>query len=354
MALSPEEASTVGKVISCKAAVIWAVGEAPVIEQIEVAPPEAGEVRIRIAYTSICHSDLHVWKNQNTKGLHPRILGHEAAGIVESVGEGVTDFQQGDHVLPIFMGECKLCAFCTSPKTNICSNFPVNPMRGTRVIDGKSRFSIKGQTLYSCYGSTFSQYTVLEHQSLVKINPAAELDKVLLLSCGASSGLGAVWKTAKMEPKSSVAVFGLGTVGYSVAEGARVAGASRIIGVDINPSKFELGKLSGFTDFVNPNDSERPVEEVIQQLANGGVDYSFECVGNTKLMESAFNSCKPGGSTIVLGVTASRVAKMELTPSSLLAGRSIVGCLYGGWKLSDIPDLVERYQRKVRSSSHNN
>ncbi|KAG6550417.1 hypothetical protein Mapa_008380 [Marchantia paleacea] len=347
MGSASDEASTAGKVISCKAAVIWAVGENPVIEQIEVAPPEAGEVRIRILYTSICHSDLHVWKNQNTSALHPRILGHEAAGIVESVGEGVSNFTPGDHVLPIFMGECKECSFCKSRKTNICPKFSVNPMRGTRMVDGKSRFSVKGQTLYSCYSSTFSQYTVVEQQCVVKINPNAEMDKVLLLSCGAGTGLGSAWNSAKVEPKATVAIFGLGAVGCSVAEGARVAGASRIIGVDVNPAKFEKGKLFGITDFVNPNDCEKPIDEVIREMTNGGVDYSFECVGIAKLMESAIKSCMiPGGLAVICGVTATRDAKMEVMPQLILRGVSITGSMYGGWKLSDIPELVERYIRK--------
>ncbi|KAK3426255.1 hypothetical protein EUGRSUZ_F02744 [Eucalyptus grandis] len=254
---------TAGQVIHCRAAVAWEAGKPLVIEQVEVAPPQAMEVRLKILYTSLCHTDVYFWEAKGQNPLFPRIYGHEAGGIVESVGEGVTDLEPGDHVLPIFTGECKECAHCKSEESNMCDLLRINTDRGVMLSDGKSRFSIKGQPIYHFLGtSTFSEYTVVHVGCVAKINPLAPLDKVCVISCGISTGLGAMVNVAKPPKGSTVAVFGLGAVGLSAAEGARIAGASRIIGVDLNPNRFQEAKKFGVTEFVNPKDHNKPVQEV--------------------------------------------------------------------------------------------
>ncbi|CAN6466329.1 unnamed protein product [Victoria cruziana] len=256
--------ATQGKVITCKAAVLWGPKEPFVIEDIQVEPPQQLEVRIKVLYTSICHTDLSAWEGENeAQRKFPRILGHEAAGIVESVGEGVVDMKPGDHVIPIFSGECGECACCKSQKTNMCEKYWVDPFRSTMLGDGRTRFSVRGQPVYHFLStSTFSEYTVLDHACVVRIDRDAPLERMCLLSCGVSTGVGAVWNTAKMEAGSSIVIFGLGAVGLAVAEGARVSGATRIIGVDINQDKFIKAKAMGVTEFVNPRDHDRPVHQV--------------------------------------------------------------------------------------------
>ncbi|CAM6084752.1 unnamed protein product [Calypogeia fissa] len=341
-----QKQSTTGKVISCKAAVCWKPGERLVIEQIDVAPPKAGEVRIRITHATVCHSDLTLLKAQAMSALFPRIVGHEASGIVESVGDGVTDLEPGDHVLPVFIGECKQCADCKSNKTNLCGVYGVNALKGTMLGDNTSRFSLNGQVIFHGFTSAFSEYTVVEREHVVKINPVAPLNTALLLSCGAAAGLGSVWNVAKVEEGASVAILGLGTVGMGVAVGARTAKASRIIGVDINDSKAEEGKKFGVTDFLNPKNFEKPIDEVIKEMTNGGVDYAFECAGVPSLMKTAFDSCRNGwGTAIIAGVTR-RGVTMEVEPFHLLRGQTLKGSMYGGWKpQSDIPELVEKSLR---------
>ncbi|KAJ6954146.1 hypothetical protein NC652_005780 [Populus alba x Populus x berolinensis] len=239
--------STAGQVIRCKAAVAWEAAKPLAIEEVEVAPPQANEVRLRILFTSLCHTDVYFWEAKGQTPLFPRIYGHEAGGIVESVGPGVTDLQPGDHVLPVFTGECGDCRHCKSEESNMCDLLRINTDRGVMLTDGKSRFSINGKPIYHFLGgSTFSEYTVCHIGTVAKINPAAPLDKVCILSCGISTGLGAALNVAKPQKGHTVAVFGLGAVGLAAAEGARLSGASRIIGVDLNPSRFKEGRVSLF------------------------------------------------------------------------------------------------------------
>ncbi|KAK1303421.1 Alcohol dehydrogenase-like 3 [Acorus calamus] len=299
--------NTNGKIITCKAAVLWGPKEAFKIEEVEVHPPQKTEVRIKIVCTTICHSDLGAWIAMNKEHwAFPRILGHEAAGIVESVGEGVLDLSEGDHVVPIFNGECGDCVYCKSSKTNLCERYRADPLRSVMIGDGKTRFFTKngGQPIHHFLNiSSFTEYTVLESACVVKINPKAPLEKMSLLGCGISTGVGAAWNTADVKKGSSVAVFGLGSVGLAVAEGARVRGASKIIGVDVNPEKFVNGRVMGVTEFVNPKNYETPVHEVIRKMTKGGVDFSFECAGNVDVLREAFLSTHDGwGLTVVLGI----------------------------------------------------
>ncbi|KAJ9675163.1 hypothetical protein PVL29_024208 [Vitis rotundifolia] len=281
--------NTAGQVIKCKAAVSWEAGKPLVIEEVEVAPPQANEVRIKILFTSLCHTDVYFWEAKGQKPAFPRIFGHEAAGVVESVGEGVTDLKPGDTVLPVFTGECKECRHCKSEESNMCDLLRINTDRTVMLSDGKSRFIAKGKPIHHFLGtSTFSEYTVAHIGSVAKIDPAAPLDKVCVLSCGISTGLGAAINVAKPKKGSSVAVFGLGAVGLAAAEGARISGAARIIGVDMNPSRFEQAKKFGVTEFVNPKDHDKPVQEVIAEMTDGGVDRSIECTGSIAAMISAF------------------------------------------------------------------
>ncbi|KAJ0578896.1 Alcohol dehydrogenase 2 [Helianthus annuus] len=305
--------STNGQVIRCKAAVAWEAGKPLVIEEVEVAPPQKMEVRIKILFTSLCHTDVYFWEAKGQNPVFPRILGHEAGGVVESVGEGVTDLQPGDHVLPVFTGECKECAHCKSEESNMCDLLRINTDRGVMLHDQKSRFSINGKPIFHFVGtSTFSEYTVVHVGCLAKINPHAPLDKVCVLSCGISTGLGATLNVAKPKKGSSVAVFGLGAVGLAAAEGARIAGASRIIGVDLNANRFELAKKFGVTEFVNPKDYKKPVQEVIAELTNGGVDRSVECTGHIDAMISAFECVHDGQNPVfprILGHEAGGVVE---------------------------------------------
>ncbi|KAL2486824.1 Alcohol dehydrogenase class-P [Abeliophyllum distichum] len=263
--------NTAGLVIPCKAAVSWEAGKPLVIQQVEVAPPQAMEVRVKIKYTSLCHTDLYFWEAKGQTPIFPRIFGHEAAGIVESVGKGVSDLQVGDHVLPVFTGECGDCAHCRSEESNMCDLLRINTDRAVMLSDGKSRFSINGNPINHFLGtSTFSEYTVVHSGCLVKVDPLAPLDKICILSCGISTGLGATLNVAKPKKGSSVAIFGLGAVGLAAAEGARIAGASRIIGIDLNPNRFEEAKKFGVTEFVNPREHDIPVQQVIAEMTNGG------------------------------------------------------------------------------------
>ncbi|KAL4843763.1 hypothetical protein H8958_021659, partial [Nasalis larvatus] len=261
-------------VIKCKAAVAWEAGKPLSIEEIEVAPPKAHEVRIKIIATAVCHTDAYTLSGADPEGCFPVILGHEGAGIVESVGEGVTKLKAGDTVIPLYIPQCGECKFCLNPKTNLCQ-------KGKGLMpDGTSRFTCRGKTILHYMGtSTFSEYTVVADISVAKIDPLAPLDKVCLLGCGISTGYGAAVNTAKVEPGSVCAVFGLGGVGLAVIMGCKVAGASRIIGVDINKDKFARAKEFGATECINPQDFSKPIQEVLIEMTDGGVDYSFECIG---------------------------------------------------------------------------
>ncbi|KAG6437925.1 hypothetical protein SASPL_102856 [Salvia splendens] len=363
--------ATQGQVITCKAAVAWEPNKPLVIEEVQVAPPQAGEVRIKILFTALCHTDAYTWSGKDPEGLFPCILGHEAAGIVESVGEGVTEVQVGDHVIPCYQAECKECKFCKSGKTNLCGKVRVATGVGVMLTDRKSRFSINGKPIYHFMGtSTFSQYTVVHDVSVAKIDPVAPLEKVCLLGCGVPTGkdlylhwlnmnklscclllnsrcLGAVWNTAKVEQGSIVAVFGLGTVGLAVAEGAKASGASRIIGIDIDTKKFDRAKDFGVTEFINPKDHEKPIQQVIVDLTDGGVDYSFECIGNVGVMRAALECCHKGwGTSVIVGVAASG-QEIATRPFQLVTGRVWKGTAFGGFKSrSQVPWLVEKYLKK--------
>ncbi|KAJ0924354.1 putative alcohol dehydrogenase [Helianthus annuus] len=337
-----------GQVIRCKAAVAWEAGKPLVIEEVEVAPPQKMEVRIKILFTSLCHTDVYFWEAKGQNPVFPRILGHEAGGIVESVGEGVTDLQPGDHVLPVFTGECKECAHCKSEESNMCDLLRINTDRGVMLHDQKSRFSINCKPIFHFVGtSTFSEYTVVHVGCLAKINPLAPLDKVCVLSCGISTGLGATLNVAKPKKGSSVAVFGLGAVGLAAAEGARIAGASRIIGVDLNANRFELAKKFGVTEFVNPKDYKKPVQEVIAEMTNGGVDRSVECTGHIDAMISAFECVHDGWGVAVLVGVPHKDAVFKTGPINLLNERTLKGTFFGNYKpRSDIPSVVEKYMNK--------
>ncbi|GAQ82963.1 alcohol dehydrogenase class-3 [Klebsormidium nitens] len=342
------EMADVGKTIVCKAAIAWGPKTDLSIEDVEVAPPQAGEVRIRITHTALCHTDSYTLDGHDPEGLFPCILGHEAAGVVESVGEGVTSVTVGDHVIPCYQAECRECKFCKSGKTNLCGKVRPATGAGVMLVDRKTRFTARGKPIYHFMGtSTFSEYTVVHEVSVAKINPAAPLDKVCLLGCGIPTGLGAVLNTAKVEEGSSVAVFGLGTVGLAVIAGAQMAKAARIIGVDIDPAKFETAKKFGATEFVNPNEHEEPIQQVIADLTDGGVDYSFECIGNVKVMRAALECCHKGwGTSVIIGVAASG-QEIATRPFQLVTGRTWKGTAFGGYKSrTEVPELVEGYLRK--------
>ncbi|KAF9678990.1 hypothetical protein SADUNF_Sadunf07G0093600 [Salix dunnii] len=340
--------STAGQVISCKAAVAWEAGKPLVIEEVEVAPPQAMEVRLKILFTSLCHTDVYFWEAKGQTPMFPRIFGHEAGGIVESVGEGVTDLEPGDHVLPVFTGECKECRHCKSEESNMCDLLRINTDRGVMLNDGKSRFSVRGQPIYHFVGtSTFSEYTVVHSGCVAKINPAAPLDKVCVLSCGISTGLGATLNVAKPKKGSSVAIFGLGAVGLAAAEGARIAGASRIIGVDLNSNRFEEAKKFGVTEFVNPKDYNKPVQEVIAEMTDGGVDRSVECTGSINAMISAFECVHDGWGVAVLVGVPNRDDSFKTHPMNFLNEKTLKGTFFGNYKpRSDLPSVVEKYMNK--------
>ncbi|XP_037089931.1 alcohol dehydrogenase class-3-like [Pollicipes pollicipes] len=338
---------TKGKVITCKAAVAWSAKEKLSLETIEVAPPKAGEVRIKVLATGVCHTDAYTLDGHDPEGLFPCILGHEGGGLVESVGDGVTHVAPGDHVVPLYIPQCYECKFCKSPKTNLCSK--IRSTQGAGVMpDGTSRFTCKGKSLFHFMGcSSFSEYTVVAGVSVCKVDPAAPLDKVCLLGCGISTGYGAALNTANVEAGSTVAIWGLGAVGLAVAMGCRERGAARIIGVDINPDKFEPSKAFGVTEFVNPKEHERPIQQVLAELTDGGLDYTFECIGNIHTMRAALESCHKGwGVSTIIGVAGSG-QEISTRPFQLVTGRVWKGTAFGGWKSRDaVPQLVQKYMQK--------
>ncbi|XP_059278903.1 alcohol dehydrogenase-like 7 isoform X2 [Lycium ferocissimum] len=341
---------TAGKPIRCKAAVARKAGEPLVIEEVIVAPPKAHEVRLKIICTSLCYSDITFWRMKEFPGCFPRIMGHEAFGVVESVGEEVEELKEGDSVVPIFLTDCMDCVDCKSKKSNLCSKFPfeVSPLLHR---DETSRFtSVDGETLHHfLYISSFSEYTVVDVANVTKIDPEIPPNRACLFSCGVSTGLGAAWKTANVEPGSTVVIFGLGSIGLAVAEGARLCGATRIIGVDINSDKFEIGKQFGVTEFVNSKScGDKPVSKVIIEMTNGGADYCFECVGLNTLVQEAFACCRKGwGKTVVLGADKPE-AQLNFNSLEVLQSRkTLTGALFGGLKpKSDVPILVKRYLDK--------
>jgi len=335
-----------GKPISCAAQVAWEAGKPFSLETVEVAPPKAGEVRLKLTATGVCHTDSYTLSGQDPEGVFPSILGHEGGGIVESVGEGVTSLKEGDHVVPLYIPQCYDCKFCRSQKTNLCSL--VRDTQGAGLMpDGTTRFTCNGQDLFHFMGcSTFSEYTVCAEISLAKVNPTAPLDKVCLLGCGITTGYGAALNTAKVEPGSTVAVWGIGCIGLAVIMGAKKAGASRIIAVDINSDKFAVAKEFGATEGFNPKDHDRPTQEVLIEMTDGGLDYTFECVGNIHTMRAALEACHKGwGESTIIGVAAGG-QEISTRPFQLVTGRVWRGSAFGGYKSRDsVPQLVDDYLR---------
>jgi len=329
-----------------RAAVAFAPGQPLKVVEIDVAPPRAGEVLVRITHTGVCHTDAFTLSGDDPEGLFPVVLGHEGGGIVVEVGEGVTSVQPGDHVIPLYTAECGVCKFCRSGKTNLCQ--AVRATQGKGVMpDGTSRFSYEGKPLFHYMGtSTFSEYTVCAEVSLAKIDPQAPLEKVCLLGCGVTTGIGAVHNAAKVKAGDTVAVFGLGGIGLAVVQGAAQARAGRIIAVDTNPSKFPLAKEMGATDFVNPKDHAKPVQEVIVEMTDGGVDFSFECIGNVDVMRAALECCHKGwGESVIIGV-AGAGQEIRTRPFQLVTGRVWRGTAFGGVKgRTQLPGMVQQAMR---------
>jgi S-(hydroxymethyl)glutathione dehydrogenase/alcohol dehydrogenase len=329
-----------------RAAVAFAAGQPLQVVEIDVEPPRAGEVLVRILATGVCHTDAFTLSGDDPEGLFPAVLGHEGGGVVVEVGAGVTSVKPGDHVIPLYTAECRVCKFCTSGKTNLCQAVRATQGKGL-MPDGTTRFSYNGQPLYHYMGtSTFSEYTVVPEISLAVIDPDAPLEKVCLLGCGVTTGIGAVLNTAKVTPGSTVAVFGLGGIGLAVIQGAVMAGASRIIGVDTNPRKFELARAMGATDCVNPKDSDAPVQDVIVAMTDGGVDFSFECIGNVDVMRAALECCHKGwGESVIIGV-AGAGQEIRTRPFQLVTGRVWRGSAFGGVKgRTQLPGMVEQAMR---------
>ncbi len=326
------------------AAVAWGSKQPLEIEEIELAGPKQGEVLVRLHATGVCHTDAFTLSGADPEGIFPTILGHEGAGVVMEVGPGVTSVAIDDHVIPLYTPECGKCKFCTSGKTNLCQ--AIRATQGNGVMpDGTSRFSKNGKTIFHYMGtSTFSEYTVVPEIALAKISKKAPLEKVCLLGCGITTGIGAVLNTAKVTPGSTVAVFGLGGIGLSVLQGAVMAKASRIIAVDINESKFEMAKAFGATDCVNPKKFDGPIQNVLVDMTDGGVDYSFECVGNVNLMRSALECCHKGwGESIIIGV-AGAGQEISTRPFQLVTGRVWKGTAFGGVKgRTQLPGYVDKY-----------
>lgn len=330
--------------IKSKAAIAWGPKQPLSIEEVDVMLPRAGEVLIKIIASGVCHTDAFTLSGEDPEGIFPVILGHEGGGIVEQVGEGVTSVQVGDHVIPLYTPECGECKFCLSGKTNLCQKIRETQGQGL-MPDGTTRFYKDGKPIFHYMGcSTFSEYTVLPEISLAKVNKEAPLEEVCLLGCGVTTGMGAVMNTAKVEEGATVAIFGLGGIGLSAVIGAAMAKASRIIAIDINESKFDLAKKLGATDFINPKDYDKPIQDVIVELTDGGVDYSFECIGNVNLMRSALECCHKGwGESIIIGV-AGAGQEISTRPFQLVTGRVWRGTAFGGVKgRSELPDYVERY-----------
>ena len=326
-----------------KAAVCWEPKRPLEVCDVELAGPQAGECLVRLAATGVCHTDAYTMSGRDSEGRFPVVLGHEGAGVVEEVGAGVTSLRPGDHVIPLYTPECRQCKFCLSGKTNLCITLRATQGQGV-MPDGTSRLSKDGHMLHHYMGtSTFAQYTIVPEIALAKIRKDAPLDKVCLLGCGVTTGIGAVLHTAKVEPGSSVAVFGLGGIGLSVIQGAVMAGAERIVGVDLNPKKFELARQLGATDFLNPRDVP-DVAQAIVDLTDGGVDYSFECIGNVDVMGQALACTHRGwGKSVIIGV-AGAGEEIHARPFLLVTGRQWLGTAFGGVKgRTQLPRYVDRY-----------
>ena len=327
-----------------KAAVAFASGKPLSIETVQLEAPQAGEVLIEIKATGVCHTDAYTLSGADPEGLFPTVLGHEGAGIVAEVGAGVKSVKPGDKVIPLYTPECRQCAYCLSQKTNLCQ--AIRSTQGKGVMpNGTSRFSLNGEKLYHYMGtSTFANYTVLPEIAVAKIRDDAPLDKVCLIGCGVTTGLGAVINTAKVEPGSNVVVFGLGGIGLNVIQGAKMVGASKIVGVDINPDKRAMAEDYGMTHFVNPKEIDGDLVEYLVELTGGGADYSFECIGNVKVMRQALECCHKGwGVSTVIGV-AGAGEEISTRPFQLVTGRVWQGSAFGGARgRTDVPKIVDWY-----------
>jgi len=324
-------------------------GEPLSVETVDLEGPRAGEVLVEIKASGVCHTDAFTLSGEDPEGLFPAILGHEGAGVVVETGEGVASLAVGDHVIPLYTPECRQCEYCLSGKTNLCQAIRTTQGRGV-MPDGSSRFSVDGQPVYHYMGtSTFAQYTVLPEIALAKIRADAPFDKVCYIGCGVTTGLGAVMNTARVEEGATVVVFGLGGIGLNVVQGARLAGASRIVGVDLNPARRPLAEKFGMTDFVNPREIEPHetggdlVEELVE-LTGGGADYSFECIGNVNTMRQALECCHKGwGVSVIIGV-AGAGQEISTRPFQLVTGRVWKGTAFGGARgRSDVPGIVDWY-----------
>jgi len=326
-----------------RAAVAFAAGQPLEIVEVDLEGPKAGEVLVEIKATGVCHTDAFTLSGDDPEGAFPAILGHEGAGVVVEVGPGVKSVAVGDHVIPLYTPECRECDYCLHPKTNLCQ--AIRSTQGQDLMpDGSSRFSYKGQKILHYMGcSTFSNYTVLPEIAVAKIRKDAPFDKVCYIGCGVTTGVGAVAFTMKVEPGSTVAVFGLGGIGLNVIQGARMVGAARIIGVDLNPAKVELARRFGMTDFVNPSEV-KDVTQAIIDMTNGGVDYSFECIGNVKVMRQALECCHKGwGQSCIIGV-AGAGQEISTRPFQLVTGRAWRGSAFGGARgRTDVPRIVDWY-----------
>ncbi len=327
-----------------KAAVAWEAGKPLTLETVQLEGPKEGEVLVEIKATGICHTDAFTLSGADPEGLFPTILGHEGAGIVVEVGSGVKSLKPGDHVIPLYIPECRQCEYCLSFKTNLCQ-----AIRGTQgkglMPDGSSRFSKNGQMIHHYMGtSTFSNYTVLPEISLAKIREDAPFDKVCYIGCGVTTGLGAVINTAKVEPGANVVVFGLGGIGLNVIQGAKMVGANKIIGVDLNSNKKAIAEKFGMTHFVNPKEIEGDLVSYLVELTQGGADYSFECIGNVKVMRQALECCHKGwGVSVIIGV-AGAGQEISTRPFQLVTGRVWKGTAFGGAKSrTDVPKIVDWY-----------
>jgi S-(hydroxymethyl)glutathione dehydrogenase/alcohol dehydrogenase len=327
-----------------KAAVAHKAGAALTIETVDLDGPRAGEVLVEIKATGICHTDEFTRSGADPEGLFPAILGHEGAGVVVDIGPGVSSLKKGDHVIPLYTPECRQCEYCLSGKTNLCQSIRVTQGQGV-MPDGSSRFSVGGKKVFHYMGtSTFANYTVVPEIALAKIREDAPFDKVCYIGCGVTTGIGAVINTAKVEPGANVVVFGLGGIGLNVIQGARLAGANMIVGVDLNPSRKPLAEKFGMTHFVNPKEVEGDLVPYLVNLTKGGADYSFECIGNVDVMRQALECCHKGwGVSVIIGV-AGAGQEIKTRPFQLVTGRVWKGTAFGGAKgRRDVPKIVDWY-----------
>jgi S-(hydroxymethyl)glutathione dehydrogenase/alcohol dehydrogenase len=327
-----------------RAAVAVAAGKPLEIADVDLEGPKEGEVLVEIKATGICHTDAFTLSGGDPEGMFPAILGHEGAGVVVDVGPGVKSLKKGDHVIPLYTPECRECEYCLNPKTNLCQAIRTTQGQGV-MPDGTSRFSLDGKPILHYMGcSTFANYTVLPEIALAKIRPDAPFDKVCYIGCGVTTGIGAVINTAKVEPGSNVVIFGLGGIGLNVIQGARLAGADMIVGVDINPDRKALGEKFGMTHFVNPKEIDGDIVGHLVELTKGGADYSFECIGNVNTMRQALECAHKGwGESIIIGV-AGAGQEISTRPFQLVTGRSWRGTAFGGARgRTDVPQIVDWY-----------